>query len=167
MRLGAIVAGVSAVALARAASWNLKDTYSGEDYMNKFDYWTDKDPTNGLVTYQSEDAAKSLNLTYVDDNKNFVMRVDTETTRTEGRPSVRIQSQSNYENAVIVYVDLALTQLASVAHSYGLRRVARVLDSHSQYVAVAYGWRDRYHGKRERPVPCKLGGRARPGRLLH
>ncbi|WFC98894.1 hypothetical protein MYAM1_001627 [Malassezia yamatoensis] len=70
--------------------------------MSKFDYFTDTDPTNGLVVFENEETAKNLNLTYVDDSGNFVLRTDTVEQRTEGRPSVRLQSQASYENAVIM-----------------------------------------------------------------
>lgn len=105
MRIGNVLACASVVAITRAATWSLKDTYSGDDYMSKFDYFTDTDPTNGLVVFENEETAKNLNLTYVDDSGNFVLRTDTVEQRTEGRPSVRLQSQASYENAVIMYVN--------------------------------------------------------------
>lgn len=104
MQLGTIFAALGFFALVRADGWSLKDTYKGDDFMEKFDYFSDTDPTHGRVLYQDEKAAKSMNLTYVDHDKNFVLRVDTEKQRNGGRPSVRLQSKKNYKDAVFMYV---------------------------------------------------------------
>lgn len=98
------LASALVIAAVRGATWSLSDTVTGDGYFDKFDFFTDKDPTNGLVTYQSEDAARNMNLTYTS-GEDFVLRVDTTPVQTEGRPSVRLQSKANYGDSVIVYVD--------------------------------------------------------------
>lgn len=103
MQFEVLFALLSAFSVVQSATWNLKEKISGDDYNDKFDYMTDKDPTGGLVVYQSEQAAKDMNLTRVD-NDNFVMRVDTTKTQTEGRPSVRLESKDHYEDSVLMYV---------------------------------------------------------------
>ncbi|WFD32327.1 hypothetical protein MSPP1_003372 [Malassezia sp. CBS 17886] len=79
----------------------LADRIQGQDYLDKFDFFTDKDPTNGLVNYQSEDAAKSGNLSYVS-GQDFIMRVDTTEEAPKGRNSVRLQSKKAYGDAVVL-----------------------------------------------------------------
>lgn len=94
---------VSTLPLAQAASWTLSDQYEPNDFLStsKWEYFTDADPTHGLVTYQSASNAKSLNLTGVS-NDEFYMRVDTTEQQLSGRPSVRIQSAKNYSDGVYV-----------------------------------------------------------------
>lgn len=42
----------------------------------------------------------ALNLSYINDNNEFVMRVDTTEVRTEGRPSIRIFSNKNFTDGL-------------------------------------------------------------------
>lgn len=131
------VVATLAVASVNAVTWNLKDTINGNSYMDKFDYFTDKDPTNGLVVYQNQQQAQQLNLTYAH-GEDFVIRVDTTKTRAEGRPSVRLQSKANYGDSVIMYGSM-LTQSPNVPHSDWLCRLACILDGDVGRVTVAYG----------------------------
>jgi len=57
--------------------------------------------TNGLVVYQSQQAATQLNITSVEGGE-FFMRVSTQQSATEGRPSVRIESKKLYADGVYV-----------------------------------------------------------------
>ncbi|WFD22383.1 hypothetical protein MEQU1_001053 [Malassezia equina] len=81
----------------------LADTVQGNDYFEKFNFFTGNDLqlTQGLVNYVDLQTAKNTNLSYVDGN-NFVMRVDTTQVQEQGRPSVRIESKQSYTDAVIV-----------------------------------------------------------------
>lgn len=107
-RLTSYFAASAALALSSAsstlaASWSLSDTYAPQDFLStsKWTYFTDKDPTNGLVTYQSAPAAQSMNLTGVQ-NDEFYLRVDTTKQQLAGRPSVRITSVKDYSDGVYV-----------------------------------------------------------------
>lgn len=99
----AAAVAISAIPSSRAASWTLTESYAPNDFLStsKWSYWTDADPTNGLVTYQSASNAQSKNLTGVS-NDEFYMRVDTTQQQLEGRPSVRIQSVTNYSDGIYV-----------------------------------------------------------------
>ncbi|KUI65425.1 hypothetical protein VM1G_01250 [Cytospora mali] len=57
-------------------NYTLSETYSPDSFFDKFDYYTDSDPTNGFVTYVSQETAESLNLTY-SSSSSAVLRVDT------------------------------------------------------------------------------------------
>lgn len=91
---------------AWAASWTLSDSIAANDFFAKFDWFTDKDPTNGLVLYQSQANAQAANLSYVQDD-GFVMRVDTVEEALAGRRSVRIASKTAYSDGVYVCVHRA------------------------------------------------------------
>lgn len=56
--------------------YTLTETYSTDTFFDQFDYFTDSDPTNGFVTYVSQETAESLNLTY-SSSSSAVLRVDT------------------------------------------------------------------------------------------
>ncbi|KAK7733027.1 hypothetical protein SLS53_008356 [Cytospora paraplurivora] len=60
----------------KTLNYTLSETYSTDDFFDNFDYFTDSDPTNGFVTYVSQETAESLNLTYAS-SSSAVLRVDT------------------------------------------------------------------------------------------
>lgn len=94
--------GLSAVQRGvQAATWTLTDTVTPSGYNDAFDYFNDKDPTNGLVLYQTQADAAANNLTGVS-NGRFYMRVDTTEVQSEGRRSVRLSSKKSYNDGVYV-----------------------------------------------------------------
>ncbi|CAI7617923.1 unnamed protein product [Penicillium bialowiezense] len=83
----------------------LKDTYSGTDFFDNFEYFTDADPANGFVQYISRANAKWLNLTYAS-SESAVLKVDTTLSGTQaasGRQSVRITSNNTYADGLFVF----------------------------------------------------------------
>lgn len=82
-------------------SWTLTETYGPNDFFDGFTWFTDTDPTEGLVLYQSMADAKSDNISVVA-NDQFVMAVDTTEVALEGRKSVRISSNTNYADGIYV-----------------------------------------------------------------
>ncbi|KAJ9480240.1 Glycoside hydrolase [Pseudozyma hubeiensis] len=87
---------------ASAATWTQSAVVKGNDFFNDFEWFTDKDPTNGLVNYQSQSNARAQNLSFVDADDHFVMAVSTVPTALEGRNSVRITSKQSYSDGVYV-----------------------------------------------------------------
>ncbi|KAK0383540.1 hypothetical protein NLU13_9451 [Sarocladium strictum] len=89
-------------------TYNLVDTYGGESFFDKFDYFTGYDPTFGFVHYVPRPQAQQLNLTYATSN-SAVLKVDTsvgpesEPNASTGRFSVRITSQKTYENGLFIF----------------------------------------------------------------
>ncbi|KAF4983183.1 hypothetical protein FZEAL_1340 [Fusarium zealandicum] len=89
-------------------SYSLKDTYEGETFFDKFNYFTGFDPTHGLVHYVPQEQAQSLNLTYASSNSAF-LRVDTsvgpqdEPNASTGRFSVRVESKKTYNDGLFIF----------------------------------------------------------------
>ncbi|CBQ72681.1 related to mixed-linked glucanase precursor MLG1 [Sporisorium reilianum SRZ2] len=98
----ALLASPSLISCASAVNWTQSALIRGNDFFTSFDWYTDKDPTNGLVNYQSQTNARSQNLSYIDGKGNFVMAVSTTPVALEGRNSVRITSKQSYSDGVYV-----------------------------------------------------------------
>lgn len=97
--LGAVSSLVSSVS---AANWTQTATVRGNDFFNDFEWFNEKDPTQGLVNYQTKATAQAQNLSFVDGEGHFVMAVSTVKTALEGRNSVRITSKDSYSDGVYV-----------------------------------------------------------------
>ncbi|TDZ12860.1 putative glycosidase [Colletotrichum spinosum] len=89
-------------------SYTLSDTYSGEDFFDKFDYFNTYDPTNGMVHYVGRDEAATRNLTYATSD-TAVLRVDTAVgpsstpDASTGRFSVRVESKTQYDKGLFIF----------------------------------------------------------------
>ncbi|KAK5993586.1 putative glycosidase C21B10.07 [Cladobotryum mycophilum] len=89
-------------------NYNLVETYEGEGFFDKFNYFTGYDPAGGFVHYVPEAQAKQLNLTYASQN-SAILRVDTSVgpgsnpDASTGRFSVRIESKSTYNNGLFIF----------------------------------------------------------------
>ncbi|KAG7091604.1 hypothetical protein E1B28_010623 [Marasmius oreades] len=90
--------------LQSRATYTLQDNYQGEDFFNKFDFFSDPDPTQGLVDYQTKTNAISKGLAFVQENGVTVLAVDNKTTIASGakRASVRIESQKLYGEGLFI-----------------------------------------------------------------
>ncbi|KAJ1045174.1 hypothetical protein NDA10_006908 [Ustilago hordei] len=96
------VGAISLVPTVSAANWTRTSSIRGNDFFSNFEWFTDKDPTNGLVNYQSQSNAQSQNLSFVDGDGHFVMAVSTTPVALEGRNSVRITSKQSYSDGVYI-----------------------------------------------------------------
>lgn len=84
-------------------TYRLVDTYQGSSFFDRFNYFSDEDPTDGFVVYVNRDAARDLNLTYASDT-SAVLRVDSFTPRAiGGRNSVRIESKATYDTGLFLF----------------------------------------------------------------
>lgn len=84
-------------------NYTLRDTYSGSDFFDRFEYFTGYDPTSGFVHYVDNATASSMNLTYAS-SERAILRVDTsEQSATTGRKSVRITSKQTYESGLFIF----------------------------------------------------------------
>ncbi|KAB5575496.1 concanavalin A-like lectin/glucanase domain-containing protein [Coniochaeta sp. 2T2.1] len=94
-----------------ALNYTLLETYSGETFFDKFDYYTGYDPAHGFVHYVPRETAKSLNLTYAT-STSATLKVDTSVTNASvpnastGRFSVRIESKQTYEVGTLFLFDV-------------------------------------------------------------
>jgi len=86
--------------------YELDKSYEGEDFFNKFNYYSDADPTHGYVTYVNKEDAQQLGLASIQSNGAFRMSVDSSTILEQttgysgnngiGRASVRIEGQDTW-----------------------------------------------------------------------
>lgn len=95
--------GNSTVLQARK-SWTLADKYQGQSFLDEWDFFSQSDPTHGMVRYQSKENAQSKNLAFVQDDGTFVMAVDSTTQLNVGdyRDSVRISSKKSYTQGLFI-----------------------------------------------------------------
>ncbi|KAB5592190.1 hypothetical protein CTheo_4341 [Ceratobasidium theobromae] len=80
----------------RAVQWTMEK--------DGFDFYTDKDPTNGQVQYVDRDTAFSEKLAYVTGDDKVIMKVDNTTWLSQGqnRKSVRIQSKKRFNGGLFI-----------------------------------------------------------------
>lgn len=84
-------------------NYKLADVYSGPTFLDRFDYFTEEDPTDGFVHYVDRDAATRMNLTYAG-SSSVVLRVDTtDAMATTGRRSVRLESKTSYDDGLFLF----------------------------------------------------------------
>lgn len=81
------------------------DDYSGSTFFDKWNFYHEDDPTNGLVAYQGRTAAFAADLAYVNTDGTAVIAVDSTNNYTLGtnRPSVRLQSKNSYAHALVLW----------------------------------------------------------------
>ncbi|KAF2192567.1 glycoside hydrolase family 16 protein [Zopfia rhizophila CBS 207.26] len=87
-----------------AAAYSLIDTYDASNWLNKFDVQAIADPTHGFVNYVNQQQAQQLGLIRNQNNQVY-MGVDS-TSHLDpngvGRNSVRIQSKTAYNHALVI-----------------------------------------------------------------
>ncbi|CAG8108395.1 unnamed protein product [Penicillium olsonii] len=82
--------------------YKLVDEYSGPKFFEKFNYFTEEDPTKGFVVYVNGTTATNLNLTHASDTA--ILRVDAATRNAkDGRNSVRIESKKTYDEGLFIF----------------------------------------------------------------
>lgn len=77
--------------------------YKGEDFFSQWDFFTEDDPTHGLVNYQSQGDAESKHLAFVDGDAT-ILAVDATKTLQPGqkRDSVRITSKKKWSAGLFI-----------------------------------------------------------------
>lgn len=103
-----LLVGIAILSLSQTVqgAYVIADDYSGEAFFRSFDFFTDADPTNGHVKFQSMENANATGLVGFMDGGNatraIYMGVDTSKKASEGRDSVRVQSQKSYQHALVI-----------------------------------------------------------------
>lgn len=87
-----------------AGNYTLRDEITGNQFFDRFWFWSYADPTHGTVNYVDQRTATKNNLAYVDTNGRFVIRADNTTVVSpgQGRQSVRMHSNQLVADGVIV-----------------------------------------------------------------
>jgi hypothetical protein len=75
-------------------NYTISERMNGTTFFDHFDYFTGADPSSGSVVYLSEEQATYSNLTYAGQS-SAILRVDSTSTGTTDRNSVRITSKIN------------------------------------------------------------------------
>ncbi|KAF1992133.1 glycoside hydrolase family 16 protein, partial [Aulographum hederae CBS 113979] len=83
------------------AGYVLEDDYSPSTFFDKFDFFTDEDPTHGFVKYVDQGTAQQSGLISTD-NDQVYMGVDFKNNAPSGRSSVRITSKKAYDQGLII-----------------------------------------------------------------
>ncbi|TRM65640.1 glycoside hydrolase family 16 protein [Schizophyllum amplum] len=85
-------------------TWTLADKYQGQAFFDQWNFFSDSDPTHGMVNYQDKGNAQNKGLAYVQDDGTFVMTVDETNWIDVGtnRDSVRIGSQKTYTQGLFI-----------------------------------------------------------------
>lgn len=88
------------------AGYSIVDDYTQGSFADKFNFFTENDPTNGYVNYVDYGTAQSSGL-YSQSDKSVYIGVDHNNTASgRGRNSVRIESKKSYQHGLII-LDLA------------------------------------------------------------
>ncbi|KOS19579.1 putative glycosidase [Escovopsis weberi] len=88
--------------------YKLAETYQGEGFFDKFNYFTGYDPSQGFVHYVPAAQAREMNLTFASPSA-AVLRVDTSVgpwsvpDASTGRFSVRVESKSTYDRGLFIF----------------------------------------------------------------
>ncbi|KAK7438036.1 hypothetical protein VKT23_018204 [Stygiomarasmius scandens] len=103
LHLANVVLTSAALDNRQATSYTLEDMYQGESFFDNWNFFSEPDPTQGLVDYQSKDNALSKGLAFVQDGVT-VLAVDNSTTIPSGsnRASIRIESKKHYTTGLFI-----------------------------------------------------------------
>ena len=106
------IVAILALFLTGLSALTLTDNYSGHNFFNNFQAFTDADPTGGFVQYHNyQIAVSNKNVGTVANYQNAsYMGVDAVNVMTSGRPSVRITSNKSYNHGLF---------MADIAHMPG------------------------------------------------
>ncbi|CAI7678265.1 hypothetical protein N7533_002191 [Penicillium manginii] len=97
-----LVPSLGLLAQLSAAAYTLKDDYGTSDtFFDKFNFFTDSDPTNGYVSYLDRSSASSGGL--IKSGNSVYVGVDTvNTASSPGRSSVRLESTNTYTHGLVI-----------------------------------------------------------------
>lgn len=105
---------VSILPYTTFAAYQLLQDYSGDAFFEGFDFFTDPDPTDGHVEYQSMSAANASGIAGFmqggNATKAIYLGVDSANDAPNGRGSVRVQSSQTFQHALVI---------ADIVHSPG------------------------------------------------
>lgn len=93
-----------AIHAKRNQTYTITDLYQGDSFFNDWTFYSETDPTGGMVNYVDVNTAKSRGLTYVESGGATVFAVDSTNDITEGsyRDSVRITSNKTYSGGLFI-----------------------------------------------------------------
>ncbi|KAF2279085.1 uncharacterized protein EI97DRAFT_456487 [Westerdykella ornata] len=102
LRLGAVLSALSSTAFS--AKYTLEDSYTGANFLDGFEFFTEPDPTNGFVRYLPKNTAINSGLVRTIGMDTY-LGVDFTTPLTvngPGRASVRVETLKRYQFGLFV-----------------------------------------------------------------
>lgn len=101
-------------------SYKLEDDYSGQNFFDGWDFFTESDPTSGQVTYLGKSDAMNKALAFVQSDGTIKLGVDSTTQLSSGQPrnSVRITSTKTYNSGLFIADFFAMPHGCSVWPAY-------------------------------------------------
>eukprot|EP00192_Tetraselmis_astigmatica_P024947 CAMPEP_0117664464 /NCGR_PEP_ID=MMETSP0804-20121206/9234_1 /TAXON_ID=1074897 /ORGANISM="Tetraselmis astigmatica, Strain CCMP880" /LENGTH=378 /DNA_ID=CAMNT_0005471699 /DNA_START=225 /DNA_END=1358 /DNA_ORIENTATION=+ len=91
---------------SQGTRYNLIANFSGPDFLDKWEFWTDDDPTLGTVNYVTKEEAVGKNLTFFDANtRQWYLKADTSArlgAGARGRDSIRMESLQRFHQVLLV-----------------------------------------------------------------
>jgi hypothetical protein len=96
----ALLPVVGLAAELASAAYVLQDDYTPDVFFDKFDFFTESDPTNGHVQYVDRGTAESGQL--ISSGSSIHMGVDTANNAPDGRQSVRLSSTQTYHHGLFI-----------------------------------------------------------------
>lgn len=100
VRLGAAALACASSVVALEA-YELKESYNPQNFLEKFNFFSDADPNGGFVKYRNEKDAQDLGLVKLTDN-DVTIGVDSTNTEQDGRNSVRLESVNSYNSGLFI-----------------------------------------------------------------
>lgn len=100
--------------------FTLTDFYTGQSFLDDWDFFSFDDPTHGNVNYQTRQNALKKKLAYVQDDGTTILAVDDFSTVPVGgkRDSVRISSKKTYNGGLFIADFFAMPHGCSVWPAY-------------------------------------------------
>jgi len=83
-----------------SSSWKLIESHSGSNFFDGWDFFTEGDPTHGIVNFLDQNAASSAGL--INSTGNAIMRVETTPSVPGNRKSVRIHSKNDFTGGLLI-----------------------------------------------------------------
>ncbi|KAJ5943002.1 hypothetical protein N7516_003170 [Penicillium verrucosum] len=104
--LSTILPALGLLAHVSSAAYTLRDDYGTSDsFFDRFNFYTDTDPTNGFVNYIDRNTASRNGL--INTGNGVYIGVDhTNTANAPGRQSIRLESTTTYKHGLVI-LDLA------------------------------------------------------------
>ena len=97
-----VLSGLGLFAHLSTAGYTLQADYGTDDsFFNGFDFYTDKDPTDGYVSYVDQSTASTNGLISTGGGSVYI-GVDHSNTASSGRQSVRLQSTQTYTHGLVI-----------------------------------------------------------------
>lgn len=95
------ILSVAALARLGEATYVLSDDYNPGNFLDKFNFYADKDPTEGFVTLQSRAAGLSSGIIQQKPSSVY-LGVDSTNHAPNGRSSLRLESKSSYSTGLVI-----------------------------------------------------------------